>query len=131
MLAQQPSRHAVGHVRRVLVVEDQPEMLSYYAWVLQSVATVVTARSIDEAVVVLGEFDVVVSDLDLGHASCDGIWFLEFVRRHWPRTRCILATGSSEELVYQRIRSVSLPTVDVVLFKPFPGKALLDAVTAA
>lgn len=130
MLAQRPGPHAIGSVRRVLIVEDQPEMLTYYAWVLQSVATVVTARSIDEAVVALAEFDVVVSDLDLGHPSCDGIWFLEFVRRHWPHTRCVLATGSPEELVHHRLRSVPVPAVDVVLFKPFPGKALLDAVTA-
>lgn len=131
MLAEQPTRHAVGHTRRVLLVEDQLEMLTFYAWVLRSVATVVTAPSIDEAVVALAEFDVVVSDLDLGHPSCDGVWFLDLVRRHWPHTRCVLATGSTEELVHHRLRSVPAHSVDVVLFKPFPGKALFDAVTAA
>jgi DNA-binding NtrC family response regulator len=82
---------------RILLVDDEPLLTRVWGRLLASDAQVATATSLEEAwnLLALATFDVVLVDLMLRELS--GAVLLEWLQRHQPRVRRVLASGVSSE----------------------------------
>jgi CheY-like chemotaxis protein len=111
---------------RVLVVEDHDDSRDMLEQVLQHLgALVVTSRSADEALVHLGEVDVVVTDIAMpGH---DGFWLLHEVRRR-ERPVPVIAVSGYSDLQERALREAAFA---MVLRKPIDPWVLCREVAAA
>jgi putative nucleotidyltransferase with HDIG domain len=116
----------VDVVRTVLVVDDEPNVRALLrAWLESSGYTVSLAASAEEALLALeaGPTGVVVCDLRMpGH---DGLWLTDRVRRQYPDTAVIIATGVND--VTAVVEGLRQGVVDY-LPKPFDRHRLTDAV---
>jgi putative nucleotidyltransferase with HDIG domain len=118
--------HADDAIRTVLVVDDEPNVRALLrAWLESGGYTVSLAASADEALRSLEAVpaDVVVCDLRMpGH---DGLWLTDRVRRVFPETAVIIATGVND--VSAAVEGMRQGVVDY-LPKPFDRNRLTDAV---
>src|SRR4051794_7122450 len=80
----------------LLVVDDEPYILSTLASLLGTEFEVLTADTIDRAKEQFGnrEIDLILSDQRMPNGS--GVQLLEWVRQHSPRTIRLLMTGFAE-----------------------------------
>jgi DNA-binding response OmpR family regulator len=114
---------AVGAGKRILVVDDDPEIKELVAEVLESRGyTVVTVASAEEALEAMGRspFDLVISDLHLSGSS--GAVLAGDIAREWPALarRVLLLTGDPSAI------EGDVP----YLQKPFAVEEMLRAVAA-
>src|SRR5262249_28668841 len=81
---------------RVLIVDDEPEMLAALSWQLEDVADVRTSDSVGGGLALFGAepFDVVVADLRLPGRWGDEL--LAHVAARSPATRRLLLTGDRD-----------------------------------
>lgn len=111
---------------KILVVEDDPNMLSALGSVLQSQGyEVVTASNAEEAVALSAaqQFDLIVTDIRMGEV--DGLQALEKARQVQPEVGALVVSGyASEE---ETLRAVQL-NVGGYLKKPFKMRDFLDQV---
>jgi CheY-like chemotaxis protein len=121
-------------VLRILVVDDEPAVISAVVRMLRPDRHVVrTAASGEAALELLAteSFDVVVSDLGMG-AGMNGWELADAVRRQWPHVRFLLATGWGATIDQA---DAAERGVEAVLAKPYRlhelQRALADAATAA
>ena len=115
---------------RVLVVDDEPSLLSAIETLLVDHHDVVTAPGPREALATLADdhrFDVVLTDLMM--AGMSGIDLHDTVRDHHPglERRFVFMTGGAFS---QREQTFLAETRNRCLEKPFEGKELLEAVAA-
>jgi DNA-binding NtrC family response regulator len=110
----------------LLIVDDNETVLRALARVVGGACPVVTAGSARSAIEVAGRVgvDAVVSDLDLGPESEDGVWLLTQVARRWPRVRRVLLTGSPDGRAHAALRD---GIVEALLIKPASRASLLRA----
>ncbi len=107
----------MAHVpkQRILLVDDDADLLPLLVAHLSSAADVITVQTADAARQALTDdpFDAVVSDLQLS-GKADGLWILAEAQRLQPGIRRVLMTGSA------------LPDLPgaAVLAKPFTGEEL-------
>jgi CheY-like chemotaxis protein len=82
----------------ILIVDDERQLRSLLARVVQHLGVVAVAGSAPAALRILtgAAFDVVVSDWDLGHRELTGVDVLEFALRKRSDTRTVLMSGSAE-----------------------------------
>jgi len=103
---------------RVLAVDDEPSIARAVVRILRPHGhTVVAVTSAEAALEKLASetFDVLVSDVGLG-AGLNGWDLVEQVRRRWPSTRCVLATGWGASIDPVEARGKG---VEAVLAKPY------------
>lgn len=119
--------HELTESLRVLVVEDSPTMRELMLIHLRHAghdADAVSSGTAALARLQAATFDVVISDLSLGH-ELNGWDLARTIAEHWPGVGFILATGSAEDLAPERLASHG---IDAVLSKPFRGVQLREAV---
>ncbi|MBV9168773.1 MAG: response regulator [Chloroflexi bacterium] len=112
---------------RILVVDDSPTSRELIVLILSRAGCVVeSAASATDALAILADraFDMVLSDLWLGGAV-GGLHLAREVRRSWPRTGFILATGSESGVPAGGFKAFG---VNAVLHKPFTPADLRRAV---
>lgn len=113
---------------RILVVEDDPDLLEVVCRTLESIGHQVTGVSDSTTALAEAEaarFDLVILDLIL--PDCDGVILQGKLNRLSPglHRRTIFMTGfTSQEPVVQYLRSLSADYIH----KPFTARQLLDAV---
>jgi two-component SAPR family response regulator len=111
---------------KILVVEDDPNMLSALCSVLESQGYgVVTANCAEDAVALSAaqQFDLIVTDIRMGEV--DGLQALEKARQVQPEVGALVVSGyASEE---ETLRAVRL-NVGGYLKKPFKMRDFLDQV---
>lgn len=113
----------------VLLVDDEPELLSVLAELLAVEFEVVTAGNTAEAELQLAQrpFELIICDHLMPRET--GLDFLLRIRDCWPQTKRILLTGyMNPELI-----SRSVPVADLVccVLKPTSGTELLAIVRSA
>jgi PAS domain S-box-containing protein len=115
--------------RTVLVVEDNPDVASFAAGMLEGLGyTTRRAGSADEALALMnaGEApDVVFSDVVMPGAM-NGVQLASHLRQRWPHLGVVLATGYSETLTDLRGKAVA-----EVLGKPYRLEELAAALDRA
>lgn len=114
---------------RVLVVDDEPDILQSFADLLEASvpgATVTKARSGREAVAALqdGSFDLIVSDFRM--PGMNGIEFLAEANRLAPGTPAIMITAFPDLDVV--LQAVNERRARAFLMKPIEPAKLLEAV---
>jgi cyclic di-GMP phosphodiesterase len=119
-------RHAVETLKRVLVVDDEPNVRALLkAWLQSSGYTVSVAASADEALRTLAAKPSAVAVTDLRMPGHDGLWLTHHVRQKFPETAVIIATGVND--VTAVVEGLRQGVVDY-LPKPFDRHRLTDAV---
>jgi putative nucleotidyltransferase with HDIG domain len=119
-------RRSTETERTVLVVDDEPNVRSLLrAWLESSGYLVLQAASADEALHALAEMPTAVAVCDLRMPGHDGLWLTEHVRREFPETAVIIATGVND--VAAVVEGLRQGVVDY-LPKPFDRHRLTDAV---
>ena len=111
---------------RILAVDDEPMMTRAVVRMLRPLGhTVGVAGSGEEAIDMLAEqtFDVVISDMGMG-AGMNGWELADAVRRRWPGTRFLLATGWGAAIDPGEAHAKG---VTAVLSKPYRPADLLRA----
>src|SRR5438309_1513088 len=124
MITQQVEQKAL----RVLAVDDEPALCKVVSRLLAVEGhTVVVAYSAEDAIVSLqeGAFDLIIADLGLGPSSLNGWDLAEHVKRSYPATRFVLATGWGPQISPAQARARG---VDKVISKPYKLSELRDIV---
>jgi DNA-binding NtrC family response regulator len=82
-------------MRRILIVDDEPNALFALKYVMGRSFEVGTAETAEDALDRLEQqqFDVVLADLNL--PGRDGLWLLARARERWPAMRRVLISGQS------------------------------------
>jgi diguanylate cyclase (GGDEF)-like protein len=113
----------------LLIVDDEPYVLSALSAALQQNFQVVTAASAEEALQILsrGEVDLILSDQRL--PGMTGVQLLEWVRIQHPRTVRMLMTGYAQ--VDDAVEAINRGQVYRFLFKPWRVEELLQALMDA
>jgi signal transduction histidine kinase/ActR/RegA family two-component response regulator len=131
---EEPDRPPANETRfsglRVLIVEDEPKLATMASLLLaRDHHHISVVNSAEQALEHLGSqlVDVVLSDLGLGEGM-NGWELADHVRRRWPGTRMLLATGWGAAIDPEEARSRG---IDVVLAKPYRAAELRTAVTSA
>ncbi len=93
-----------GHVERVLIVEDEPDLMDVAASLFTSMGyDVVTASSGREAIDVLEQRDVDILFTDVVMPNgMDGLELATYTRTHYPETKIMLASGYPLPALKQR-----------------------------
>lgn len=117
-----------GNRPRVLVVDDNPDMLETTAAVLSREFEVLTARSGEMALQVLtrNSVNVVCTDFEMP-GGINGIELLREVAVRHPGISAVLVTGYSQ-LAQQQKRA---DDVFLLVVKPYEPRMLVDVVTRA
>jgi putative nucleotidyltransferase with HDIG domain len=119
-------RQQVETLRTVLVVDDEPNVrVLLKAWLQSSGYTVKVAATADEALDRLAATPSAVAVTDLRMPGHDGLWLTTRVRREFPETAVIIATGVND--ITAVVEGLRQGVVDY-LPKPFDRHRLTDAV---
>jgi DNA-binding NtrC family response regulator len=116
--------------QRLLIVDDEQDMLDFLERVFRRDYVVRRAQSVEEAERVLSEdggCDVVITDRRMPRRS--GLELLEIVSRACPRAVRVLLTGYAESLVNEKVAQWAL--VDAWVSKPIDSMALKQAIAEA
>lgn len=112
---------------RIVIVEDDPDLLETVADALEDAGYTVTAKPSSQAALEWAaaghEFELVLTDVRM--AGVDGIQALSQLREHRPNVRGIIMTGYASPDAPQR--AISAGAWDY-LYKPFSEEQLLTAV---
>ncbi len=122
-----PSLAVGGVERRVLVVDDMPEICDYFTSLAKRIrgfnvhlmTEVNSARALD--LVKAQRFDLVVSDYRM--REVDGVEVLQAAREHYPSGHRILMTGYNE--IPTSIDRIRQADVDAYIQKPLKSQDLL------
>ncbi len=113
----------------VLVVDDEPYILSALTAFLKPDYNVVTADNAEAAQKVFAERapDIILSDLKMPRVS--GIQLLEWVRQNHPKTVRLLMTGFGE--LDDAVEAINRGQVFRYMFKPWKEEQLLEMLRSA
>src|SRR5262245_55471334 len=113
----------------VLIVDDDPGILSVLSAQLESDFEVITAATASQGREVLAKrsVDMVVTDLNLPDES--GLSLLEWVRRTTPRTARVLLTGTGR--LEDAADAINQTQVHRLILKPWRAEDLLQSLRAA
>jgi DNA-binding NtrC family response regulator len=115
--------------RRLLIVDDEPDMLDFLDRVFRREYEVTRAQSVEEA---LGRlegmtFDVIVTDRRMPRRS--GLDLLEVAAEKQPGAVRVLLTGYADSLVDEKVAQWRL--VDAWVSKPIDSAALKQSIAQA
>jgi PleD family two-component response regulator len=112
----------------VLVVDDDPAILSLLSLQLGNDFEVITAGSVEQARALLAQrsVDMVLTDLQLPDES--GLTLLDWVRRTTPRTSRILITGTAR--MEDAADAINQTQVHRLVLKPWRSEDLLQTLRA-
>jgi DNA-binding NtrC family response regulator len=115
--------------RRLLIVDDEQDMLDFLDRVFRREYEVVRAQSVEEALrhVDAGLFDVIVTDRRMPRRS--GLELLEIASQRQPQAVRILLTGYADSLVDEKVAQWRL--VDAWVSKPIDAAALKTSIAQA
>jgi DNA-binding NtrC family response regulator len=115
--------------QRLLIVDDELDMLDFLERVFRREYHVSRAQSVEEAEKQLkdGPYDVVITDRRMPRRS--GLELLEIVSRTCPKAVRVLLTGYAESLVNEKVAQWAL--VDAWVSKPIDSAALKAAIDEA
>jgi DNA-binding NtrC family response regulator len=115
--------------RRLLIVDDEPDMLDFLDRVFRREYEVTRAQSVEEAVryVDAGPFDVIVTDRRMPRRS--GLELLEIAAQRQPQAIRVLLTGYADSLVDEKVTQWRL--VDAWVSKPIDSAALKLSIAQA
>jgi diguanylate cyclase (GGDEF)-like protein len=113
----------------LLVVDDEPYILTTLAAFLNPEFDVATADSVEAAQKVFAErtIDLVLTDQKMPRMS--GVQLLEWVRQHSPRTVRLMMTGFAD--LEEAVDAINKGQVFRYLFKPWKGEELLEVLRGA
>ncbi len=113
----------------LLVVDDEPYILSTLAGLLSPEFEVLTADSAEAAkgYFAAREIDLILTDQKMPRVS--GVELLEWVRQHSPRTIRLMMTGFAE--LEEAVDAINKGQVFRYLFKPWRHEELLDVLRGA
>lgn len=113
----------------LLVVDDEPYILTALATFLHSEFDVLTADSVEAAQRLFGEreIDIVLTDQKMPRMS--GVQLLEWVRQHSPRTIRLMMTGFAD--LEEAVEAINKGQVFRYLFKPWKAEELLEVLRSA
>ncbi len=118
--------------RRILVVDDEPELLfSLETLLIESGYEVVTAESVAEALLILGArgaserrpFGLALIDVQM--PGVNGIELLRSMNTSFPKTCVLMLSGSGDRKTFEELEKAGNPEF---LSKPFDEKELLGRI---
>jgi PAS domain S-box-containing protein len=125
----EPARPRTVGGRRILVVDDQADLLQVLRAILEEKGFEVDAAlSAREGLAFVDSIKYSVILTDLGMPDMSGWEFAAEAKKRQPRTPVILMTGWGAEVDEQRLRDEG---IYALLPKPFGGKQLLDLLADA
>lgn len=115
--------------RRLLIVDDEPDMLDFLDRVFRRDYEVLRAQSVEEAVALFarGPLDVIVTDRRMPRRS--GLELLELAFKQQPQAVRVLLTGYADSLVDEKVEQWKL--VDAWVSKPIDSASLKEAIALA
>jgi adenylate cyclase len=114
---------------RLLVVDDEPDMLDFVERVMRRKYDVVRSSSADDALAALeaGDFEVIITDQKMPRMS--GLEMLDQIAPLQPRLVRILLSGFTDMPDIQR--AIERATVHAYVLKPVDSQKLIGAVEQA
>jgi DNA-binding NtrC family response regulator len=114
---------------RLLIVDDEKDMLDFLERVFRRDYEVLRAHSVEEAEQALttGPVEVVITDRRMPRRG--GLELLEIMAKQHPTTVRVLLTGYADSLVDEKVAQWKL--VDAWISKPIDSAALKQAVSDA
>src|SRR5437667_6818025 len=114
---------------RLLIVDDEPDMLDFLDRVFRREYEVLRAQSVEEALQRFekGPLDVIVTDRRMPRRS--GLELLEIAAQKQPQAVRVLLTGYADSLVDEKVAQWRL--VDAWVSKPIDAAALKQSIDQA
>jgi diguanylate cyclase (GGDEF)-like protein len=113
----------------LLVVDDEPYILSTLAALLTNEFEVLTCDSVDAAKKLLEEREIDILLSDQRMPGVGGVHLLEWIRERNPRTVRLLMTGHAE--LEEAIDAINKSQIARYIFKPWRTEELLETLRAA
>jgi diguanylate cyclase (GGDEF)-like protein len=113
----------------LLVVDDEPYILSTLAGLLSAEFEVLTADSAQAAQSYFASWDIDIILTDQKMPRVSGVQLLEWVRQHSPKTIRLMMTGFAE--LEEAVDAINKGQVSRYLFKPWRHEELLDVLRGA
>ena len=118
--------------KRVLVVDDDPEMRGAVARILGDAGYLVEQATDGDSAIEAHRArpaDVLITDVFM--PSRDGLETIQFVHARYPQVPIIAMTGGSPTgKIDEYLQVAKVAGAHATLRKPFPAQALLDSVSA-
>src|SRR5260370_14221461 len=113
----------------LLVVDDEPYILTALAAFLHGEFEVLTADSVEAAQNIFNEreIDLILTDQKMPRMT--GVQMLEWVRQHSPRTVRLMMTGYAD--LEEAVDAINKGQVFRYLFKPWKAKEVLEVLRGA
>jgi diguanylate cyclase (GGDEF)-like protein len=113
----------------LLVVDDEPYILTALATFLHNEFDVLTADSVEVAQRYFNEreIDIILTDQKMPRMS--GVQLLEWVRQHSPRSMRLMMTGFAD--LEEAVEAINKGQVFRYLFKPWKAEELLEVLRSA
>ncbi|MFE5323105.1 response regulator [Paenibacillus sp. NPDC056579] len=114
---------------QLLLVDDEAHVVDRFSttidWKAEGMEQVYKAYSGFEAMDLLKQFsiDIVITDIKMPGMS--GLQLIAEIRRHWPKTKCILLSGYSD---FNYAKEAIIYQTEDYLLKPVKEKDLVDTV---
>jgi response regulator RpfG family c-di-GMP phosphodiesterase len=114
---------------RLLIVDDEPDMLDFLDRVFRRDYEVLRAQSVEEALELFdsGPIDIIVTDRRMPRRS--GLELLEVAAKRQPQAVRVLLTGYADSLVDEKVTQWRL--VDAWVSKPIDSAALKQSIDQA
>lgn len=114
---------------KLLLVDDEPDMLDFLERVLRKHYTVTRTNSAEKAVEILasGDFEVLVTDQKMPKVS--GLELLERIGDKYPSLVRVLLSGFTEVPEIQR--AIERCTIHNYVLKPIDSRRLIEAIAQA
>ena len=120
---------AVTGRRRVLVVDDEPQMLDMLREILEDLGhEASTAASVEQAILAIARVQPHLVLLDLIMPGISGLEALTYFRQHHPTVPVIVVTGRMEQEIARQARAAG---AFAIVGKPVDLDALEDLVAQA
>jgi YesN/AraC family two-component response regulator len=113
----------------VLIVDDESPVRSVLRRFLEKANCAVRdASTADEAIELMSAAPAAVLFCDVRMPVHDGFWLVDQVRKRWPETAIVMASGADD---FQTILTARREGVVDYLLKPFGRESVLQALTRA
>jgi DNA-binding response OmpR family regulator len=128
MAAPPAKRHSMASRQRILILDDEQDILEIYQEILARLPSqpdILTVDNGNQAIAMLESqpFNLMLLDLRMPHM--DGFQVLAIVRRKFPSLRVVVMTGMDDEQFRARAYGMG---VDLYLEKPKTGKEIINFV---
>ena len=114
--------------KKVLIVDDEPEIRNAMQYMLNTEFEVNTANSSEQALKLMGRTDVDILITDIFMPDIDGLDLIRTVTKKYPSIKIIAMSGLEKQMGSYTLRAAETFGASICLSKPFSKDELMFSI---